>query len=417
MRVVHLVQGYSPAIGGTESVIQRLSEHLVADHNDSVTVITTAAMSGGAFVGLDPRRLPVGIEAINGVRVYRQPFFAGHAAISGLLQRAAYRFRLPLNDVLRTIWQGPVSPGMLRRVLTCEADVIAASSFPLLHMWYALWAGEVKRRPVVLIGGLHPDDQWGFDRGCIIQAIKQADAYVAYTTYERDYLIGKGISPSAITVIGAGVDPEPFLKADGAEIRWRFGWGDSPVVAFVGQHAEHKGIDTLISAMALVWQERPDTRLLIAGASTPFTPRLESLISALGPDVRTRVAFLTNIPEIEKAQVLAACDIFAHPSRYESFGIAFLEAWAAGKPVIGCRAGATPFVIADRRDGILVAPGSEAELAKAIVHLAGDAALRRRLGENGRAKVLANFTWSEVSREFHDLYARVVARSGKRSTA
>ena len=86
----------------------------------------------------------------------------------------------------------------------------------MLHMHDALRGAHRSRKPVIFIGGIHTADAFGFDRRMIFRAIKQADAYIAYSTFERDYLVQKGVPAEKITVVGVGVDIELFEHADAA---------------------------------------------------------------------------------------------------------------------------------------------------------------------------------------------------------
>ena len=90
---------------------------------------------------------------------------------------------------------------MTQAIARSGADIIGASSFPLMHMHYAQRGGRKAGIPVVFFGGIHAGDDWGFNRPMIYKAIQRVDAYIAYTTFERDYLIGKGIPPEKISVI------------------------------------------------------------------------------------------------------------------------------------------------------------------------------------------------------------------------
>jgi glycosyltransferase involved in cell wall biosynthesis len=244
----------------------------------------------------------------------------------------------------------------------------------------------------------------------IYRAIQRVDAYIALSTYERDYLVGNQQVPAEkIHVIGVGVDLTRFQRADGTEVRQRYGVGDSPLVAFVGQQGRRKGIDTLVYAMKGVWRESPNARLLITGAPTSYTRQLEELIRVeLAPDEQQRVIVLGRFDEDEKPHLFAACDVFAYPSRFESFGIAFIEAWAAGKPVIGCKAGAVPSVVSDRVDGILVPVADPRSLAQAILRLLESPELRARMAQAGREKVERYYTWDVVTPRWRDIYERVL---------
>jgi glycosyltransferase involved in cell wall biosynthesis len=244
----------------------------------------------------------------------------------------------------------------------------------------------------------------------IYQAVRQADAYIAYTHFEQDYLIERGIPGDKIAVIGVGVDLEPFAAANPRQIRQRFGWGDEPVIAFVGQQVPHKGIDMVIEAMKQIWSERPDACLLIAGATTTYSAFIKRWIEQLTPERRTRVAVIDNFAESEKPSIFAACDIVAFPSGYESFGIVFLEAWAAGKPVIGARVGAVTSVIDEGKDGLLIRHRNIADLVGAIRTLIAQPLLGHQLGTSGRLKVEQRYTWDIVSDKFREIYLQMLSR-------
>lgn len=412
MRVLHVVQGYYPAIGGTERVIQRVSEELAARYGDAVTVYTTVAYNNEFFRHSNQPRLPAGTEIINGVTVRRFPVWNHLAGLRWLLANGSYRLRLPLNDRLRALYDGPIIPGLVAAISRANADVIAASSFPLLHMYDALQGGRRAGLPVVFYGGVHAADGYGFDRPMMYGAIRRASAYIAYTSFEQDYLAQQGIPADMVECAGVGVDPAAFAHADGKRLRTRLGWGEAPVVAFVGQQVPHKGIDVVFGAMRQVWTTCPGACLLIAGAATNFTARLEQWIAELPPEMRSRVALLGDFDEAEKPDIFAAADLLAFPSGFESFGIVFLEAWISGKPVIGVRMGAIPSVVDDGRDGILVRYRDTSDLAAAILTLIGNPELRAEMGARGRNKVLTRYTWDIVIDKYRQIYAGAV--SGKK---
>ncbi|MGH9321244.1 MAG: glycosyltransferase family 4 protein [Vicinamibacteria bacterium] len=412
MDILHVVHGYFPALGGAETLIQGISEQLASRHGDRVLVLTPNGYNTEAFV--DPRQplLPVGEREIDGVTVRRLPVTNRFAPALFHLQRAAYHLRLPGNDRLRTWYGGPIVPGLARAIESFRGDLVAAASFPLLHMYTTLDACRRSGKPLVFIGAIHPLDDWGYQRPMIYRAIRSADAYIALSSYERDYLVERCRVPEdKVTVVGVGIDPAPFELADGSEIRRRHEMGERPLVGFIGQQTAHKGIDALFLAMKLVWQERPETRLLVAGARTNVTPKLQAFFrERLNPRERARVTYLHNFSESEKPELFAACDIFAYPSWYESFGIAFLEAWSAGKPVVGARAGAVPAVVDEDQDGLLVTPRDPISLATALLRLLESGELRRRLGEAGRKKVETRYRWEVVSRKWREVYERVLSK-------
>lgn len=415
MDILHVVHGYFPALGGSERLIQRISENLVARCGDRVTVYTANGYNNEAFVDPSQPSLPPGEFDLNGVHVRRFAVFNRLGKPLFHVQRLAYRLRLPGNQYLRTWYGGPIVPGLSRCVEAFSGDVVAAAAFPLLHMYTTLQACRRANKPLIFIGALHPLNDWGYNRPMIYQAIQQADAYIALSSYERAYLIEtRQVPPDKITVIGVGVEPDRFERADGADVRQRYGFDTHPVVAFIGQQGRNKGVDHLILAMKGVWREMPEARLLIAGAPTHFTPYLQNLIrTQLSPAEQDHIIYLHNFAEDEKPSLFAACDVLAYPSRYESFGIAFAEAWAAGKPVVGCEVGAVPSIVSDGIDGILVPVDDPLSLGLALLQLLKSPDLRRRLGQAGREKVLRCYTWGVVTPRWRAVYERVLDRRGE----
>ena len=410
MRILHVVQGYAPAIGGTELLIQKVSEKLVARHGDEVTVLTTtAARNCNVFVNPLHRQLRPGTEWINGVQVRRFRVFNLLGPLLFYLQRIYCGLGLPRDDYARALYLGPIVPGMIGAIAGYPADVVGAASFPLLHMHYAIAARRRSGVPTVLSGCMHPEEPWAYDQQIIYEAIGEADAYVALTSYERDYLTGRGIDGGKIATIGVGIEPKEFAGANGRRIRERYGWGDDPVVGFIGQQVGHKGVDTLIFAMPAVWRAFPEARLLIAGSRTRFSKVVRWRVSQLPPEQQRRVTIIDDFPEAAKPDLFDSCDVFAYPSGYESFGIAYLEAWICGKPVIGCRAGAVPTVIAEGEDGLLVPYQDADALAEAAIALLSNPSRRHDMGERGRRKALQRYTWDIVSDRFREVYRRVVA--------
>jgi glycosyltransferase involved in cell wall biosynthesis len=404
LRVLHLSHGYPPAVGGSELVICAFSERLAARGHD-VTVVTTTAYTTQAFREPGTPTMAPGEERRGGVLVRRHRADPRLAPRLRRAQALAHRFHVPGNGILRTLYDGPLAPGIVDDALHEPADVIGATAFPLLHMQVAVAAGRARGIPVALFGALHPDDRWGYDRGPIRLAIRAADAYCAYTAYERDHVAAIGVPARRLHVIPPGVDARAFAMADGSQVREALGIGrDEPVVGFLGQIGGHKGIEDLVEAMRTVWRSHPDAWLLIAGAETPHIEVVRARVAALPAARQARVRELLDVPAERKAHVLAAFDVFASPSGYESFGLTFLEAWAAGLPVVGCRAGAIPSVVRHGQTGLLVGYRQPAELAAALLELVASEPLRRRLAEAGRREAVERYSWERSTDRLEALY-------------
>jgi glycosyltransferase involved in cell wall biosynthesis len=154
-----------------------------------------------------------------------------------------------------------------------------------------------------------------------------------------------------------------------------------------------KGVDTLLRAFAAV---KRDAVLRIVG-SGPERERLEHLARTVG--IADRVHFLGHLPFAALIAEYRNATIFALPTEQEGFGIVFLEAMASSLPIVATRAAAVPEVVVDGVTALLANPGDESTFARMLATLLDDAALRKRLGDAGRAHA-TRFAAPLVAQEF-----------------
>ncbi len=404
MRILFVTHAYAPSRGGVQWLIQSLAERLVAQAGDSVTVFTTDAHSCELFIDSRQPRLPGGETTLNGVHIRRFRVFNRMTWPRLNAARVAYKLRLPGQDWLRGLYFGPLIAGLRAAIGGEPADVIVAASFPMIHMYDALTAGRASRRPVALIGTVHPTDRWSYDLPRMYRAIDQANAYIALSDYERDYLSPR--CPRArIHVIGAGVDASVLdVPAAGQDFRRRQGWAeDDLVIAMVGRMTAYKRADVMLAAMPAIWQALPNARVMFAGAGGQDALRLRRMIAGLPHS--ERVTVIPDFEERDKPAIYAAADVVAHLSDRESFGIVIVESWAAGRPVIASRAGASTSVISEGQDGLLVTYGDPDDLAQAIIRLGALPELRRSLGAAGQKKARRQYDWQVILPRYRQIFA------------
>lgn len=416
MKILHVAQSYFPALGGVEGLTRNLSEQLVRDYGDRVTVFTSANPNAESLWRGKWPLLPVGVEMIDGVAVRRFRVFSGLQRLRGLLARGSHRLRLPGNDWLRTIETGPIVRTWPQAIAATDDDVIMATSFPFMHMYYAGAAAATARKPLVLLGAIHTADPWGYDRANMLTLIRRADAYLALSEHERAYLVARGVEPGRVHVSGGGVHLDAFAHADGADLRRAQGWGDDPLILAVARQSVLKRLDLVIQAMPAVWAAQPRARLVLAGAATSYTPTLEAMIRDLPAAQQARITLLHNFDEAFKPQLLAACDLLVHPSVNESFAIVLVEAWACGKPVIGVDQGAIPSIIRAGEDGLVFHYPAAQDLARQIVRVLEQPDLAARLGAAGKSKVTARYTWPAIAAQVREVYAQVIAATARRKS-
>jgi glycosyltransferase involved in cell wall biosynthesis len=140
----------------------------------------------------------------------------------------------------------------------------------------------------------------------------------------------------------------------------------------------------------------------------PFRHYLSTLPEA---DAR-RLKVLGPIDDAEKRDMLAAADVFAMPSRTDSFGIVYLEAWLYQRPVIAARTWGVSDVVRDGEDGLLVSFGDVPALAQALSGLLEHPEERATLGAHGEQKVYREYTWDQRYAPVRDLYARLTWSEG-----
>jgi len=183
-------------------------------------------------------------------------------------------------------------------------------------------------------------------------------------------------------------------------------------LVYIKAHTPKYGPDILLKAVHALIQQGMDISLTMAGAGE-MTNDLIKMTKEL--DITARVAFVGFIDNRQIPSLLAEHDIMVMPSimESESFGVAALEASSVGLPVIASDVGGVSEVVSDNETGILVRPGDSENLAAAIKKLAGDVALRKRMGIAGVEFVRANYDWEKNLDQMIGLYDRLLNGKGK----
>jgi len=191
------------------------------------------------------------------------------------------------------------------------------------------------------------------------------------------------VPAARIAVVPEPIDLTEWRRRFAAAVPARPG---APTVLAVARMYPRKRLDDLLRAARALRARIPDLRVRIVGEG-PESARLQTLARRLGLD--GTVTFLGEITRGALAVEYAGADCFCLPTVQEGFGLVFVEAMAAGLPIVACRAAAVPEVVEDGRTGLLVSPGSPDELAMALETVLGNDGLRAALGAAGRRCVEA----------------------------
>jgi glycosyltransferase involved in cell wall biosynthesis len=185
---------------------------------------------------------------------------------------------------------------------------------------------------------------------------------------------------------------------------------DRPLrLLYVGRFEHRKGIDTLLAALPAVLFAVPTVTCMLVGQDYGGYWQQRFWTDHPGLD-RHRVTFAGRIDAAQLRAAYRECDVFVAPSRYESFGLIYVEAMAWGKPVVGCRAGGVPEVVTDGETGLLTEPGDVDDLRAKLIRFLNEPSLRIRMGQAGRARVQIHFSRATLARHSAELYAELAAR-------
>ncbi len=200
-----------------------------------------------------------------------------------------------------------------------------------------------------------------------------------------------------IKVVNPGIDTRVKINNNLVDkIKNNYQLDNKFVLFSLGRLVKRKGIDRVIDALPKVLKNIPNLQYFIAGTG-PDEEYLKNILQQ-NKTVIQNVTFLGQISEEEKWAWLNLCDTFILPSRqinddFEGFGIVYLEANLMSKSVIASNSGGVGDAVQDNFNGLLVNPNDSNNIAETIVKIANNQNLNKKLGEQGRERVVRQFNW------------------------
>lgn len=404
-RIVLVAHDFAPKVGGMESVAKSLAASLL-ERGIALRVLTTDRLGAARASGLpDGAVLPVFVP------------------------------RAPPTSI--DLW-----PDLLTTIDICLRD--PPDVIHLCHAGLAPWIPALRAAlPSIVTIHVHGNDllaPWVFAgvspeayRALRERGFAHADAVVPVSRFSAALARADGVPPEHVHTIENGIDVPRFAPRPRDEaLAARLGLAplasltpapraaDELVVLTVSRLAPRKGHATVVRALAKLRAEataspasrRPllpsRIRYVFTGASESLVAELRALALSLGVgDLLVPTGF---VAEAELPALYTIADVFVLLSEgeandVEGFGIALLEAAAAGLPTVATRAGGIPEAVIDGETGILVPPGDPDAAAEAIAALATDRALRERLGSSARARVATDFSRDVATTRLLDVWA------------
>ena len=384
MRIVHVITRL--ILGGAQENTVLTCEDLLHRHGDEVVLVTgpplgpegslvaRARANGVPLLIVDALRRPIhpwrdarSYWALRAVfRRLRPEVVHTHSAKGGFLGRPA-AFSLGVPAVVHTVHGAPFHP---------YQSAAARRFFILCERW----------------------------------AARRSHALISVADAMTDLLVRAGVAPpERFTTIYSGMEVEPFLAAAADRARVRAELGFSPEEVVVGKIARLfylKGHHDVITAARQVVQRAPQVRFLLIGDGL-LRERLVHRIAAEG--LAPYFRFTGLVPPERIPELIAAMDVLVHTSLREGLARVLPQALISGKPAVSYDVDGAREVVSTDETGVLLRPGDVEGLAEALVRLAGDAALRASLGEEGRRRCIDRFRHERMTEEIRRLYQRVLA--------
>lgn len=382
MRVVHLITRM--IIGGAQENTLLNCRDLIEQYGDEVLLVTGPALGPEGDLLQQGRGGEVPVRYVDSLRRAIHPGrdWQAYREIKRLLRE----FR---PDVVHT---HSAKAGILGRLAAWSLGVPA-----IVHTVHGAPFG--------------PYDPWPrrtFYRACERFAARRCHALVSVADAMTDLMVGAGVAPrEKFTTIYSGMEVEPFLKADEHRERVRRELGYEPQHIVVGKIArlfELKGHEDVITA-AMYLDRDPNFRFLFVGDGL-WRDRLQKQID----DARMHDLFQFTglVPPNRIPELLGAMDVLVHASQREGLARALPQALLAGKPIVSYDIDGAREVCLDGETGFLVRSGYFRDLCEPLRILAGDAALRERMGQEGRRRFTDQFRHETMTRRIRQLYERLL---------
>lgn len=428
--ILYLPTRYFPSISGAEFYFQRMAELLTTKYNYSIEIYTSNAIDFKALRNSSGKILTPDNKyfyEVNRLKVNRFPvnYNISNKEILKILKVIPSYNALNLHDDVleKIIRNGPYLGDLLDYLLKKQDlnyDLIHTTYFPYFNCVIGLIIGTLLKKPTICTPFFHFSNPRYTDLK-VIDLLKKFDLLIVCTNVEKEFLVQKcKIQPGQIKVIPMGVDYtkfQNFNKNTLSNLSFKekfFNKNEKKykLILFCGYKNYEKGALSILKSIPYILKKIKKVYFAFIGPSTVAFNRELSKIKKLEKVkiINFSPENLTGYFDKKKLAAFKEADIYLMPSRSDAFGISFLEAWSMGKPVIGARIGATPEVIRENIDGLLVEFDNPKDIAQKVIFLLKNNKLRKIYGSAGQLKVSQKYTWDIVAKETHYTYQNLLTK-------
>lgn len=426
--ILYLPTRYFPSISGAEFYFQRMAELLTRNNNYKIDIYTSNALDFKALRDKAGKIITPDNKYFNEVNNLKVNRFVVNYNISNqeILKKLkvipAYK-SLNLHDdtIEKILRNGPYMENLLDYLLNnhdLNYDLIHTTFFPYFNCVIGLIYGNLIKKPTMCTPFFHFSNPRYTDFK-LIEVLNKFDLLIACTNLEKQFLVQKcKIQPGKIKVIPMGVDYKKF-ENDNKKTISNYSLKENffnknekkyKLILFCGYKNYEKGALSILKSIPYILNKIKKVYFVFIGPSTIAFNQELSKIHKL-ENVRV-INFtpdnMTGYFDKKKIAAFKEADLYLMPSRSDAFGVSFLEAWSAGKPVIGARIGATPEVIREKIDGLLVEFDNPEDIAQKVITLLNNKRLRKNLGAAGQLKVYQKYTWDIIAKETHLTYQKLI---------
>ena len=316
-------------------------------------------------------------------------------------------------------WPIPSSDSVIRipisfRLGSAIKEVLARENFDIIHLHEPcmpmLCSAVIRFSNTVNVGTFHacqgkPGYNWGkpISTWMISRRILKLAGRIAVSKAAMNF--AQQNVPGDYEIIPNGIDLEHFTP-DVSPIE-EYCDGKQNIL-FVGRLEFRKGLNYLLKAYLEIKPELPNSRLIVVGPGTRLRKRYEKWIKR--HDLKD-VIFAGYVSYEDLPRYYKTADVFCAPATSrESFGIVLLEAMAVGTPIVATNIEGYASVVSDGEEGWLVPPKDSRGLARALISLLTNEALRRQMGDKGKLKA-KDYGWGRVSKRVFDYYVKLIDKS------
>lgn len=426
-RVLFIPTRYFPSISGAELYFQRIAEIYNGLQKYKIDIYTSNAIDFKALRSPKGRFITPQDKyyyKVNNLKINRFPIDYDDSIkkkLQFLHQIKSFK-ELNLNEktIKKYLNNGPYLPNLIDFLIKNQADfdLIHSTYYPYFNLIIALIIGNKINKPTICTPFFHFSNPRYKDKD-LLNVLNKFSYLIACThTEKKELLKSTTLKEEQIKVIPMGVDYTIFnnfknnnnMQIDFKKMFFKPSETNYKMVLFCGYKNYEKGAISILKAIPLIYEKIKKIYFVFIGPPTKaFNAELSKIrqrydinIINLTPDN------LTGYFDEKKISAFRQADIFLMPSRSDAFGIAFLEAWASNTPVIGANIGATPEVIDNYKDGLLVGFDDPKDIADKVLKLLINSKLKRKLGENGNKKVKRKYTWQKIAEKTYEFYQNLI---------